>query len=213
MAKAPCFGRTRTGVTNPLGEPSRTDAAYILATARRICVVGMGGKTSFCHALGAARQLPVIDLDAICWKPNWVVRERDEQFEMLRAAVSANADGWITDGNLSQAESELLLPNADAVLWLHMPHFQTWRRITWRSISRAWDGRRVCGDNYENFWHILGRRSMIWWVMFHWRERHRIIRERLATVQHDATLIRVTTYRQLDLLYAALGLDAKVHRT
>ena len=196
-----------------MGERLRTDAADVLASARRICVVGMGGKTSFCHALGAERQIPVIDLDAICWKPNWVVRDRDEQFEMLQDAVSANPDGWITDGNLSVAEAELVLPKADAVVWLHMPHFHTWRRITWRSINRAWDGKRVCGDNYENFWHILGRGSMIWWVMFHWHERHRKIRERLATVPHDAPLIRVTSYRELDQLYAALALDPKTHRT
>lgn len=196
-----------------MAQPQIEQAKSLLQTARRISVVGMGGKTSFCHALGAARKITVIDLDAICWKPNWVVRDRDEQFRMLSDAVSANPDGWISDGNLSTAESELILPKADAVLWLHMSHFATWSRITWRSIKRAWDGRRVCGDNYENFCHILGRRSMIWWVMFHWHERHRKIKANLEAVPHDAPLIRVTSYRQLNELYAALNLDPKPHRT
>lgn len=189
------------------------DARTVLNDARRICVVGMGGKTSFCHALGAARKIPVIDLDAICWKSNWVLRDRNEQFKMLSDAVAAYPNGWISDGNLSTAESDLILPKADAVVWLHMPHIPTWSRITWRSIKRAWDGRRVCGDNRENFCHILGRRSMIWWVMFHWHERHRKIKANLETVPHEAPLIRVTSYRQLNELYAALRLNPKTHRT
>ena len=79
----------------------------------RICVVGMGGKTSFSRALGASRGLDVIHLDEIGWLPEWTVRDKAEQLEMMSDAISSSDGGWVVDGNLSQVEAELILAQAD----------------------------------------------------------------------------------------------------
>lgn len=178
----------------------------------RVCVVGMGGKTSFSRALGAARGLPVVHLDEICWLPDWTVRDKGEQFEMMSEAVSSNGDGWVIDGNLSQVEAELILPQADTVVWLHLPHLATWWNITWRSIQRARYRKRVCGDNYETFRHILGRESMIWWSLFNWRAGHRKIGRVVRGTQHDAQVIELRSYRELNAAYDALGADPAAYR-
>lgn len=185
---------------------NRADATA-LTEACRICVVGMGGKTSFSRALGAANGLPVIHHDEIGWMPRWTVRDKDEQIELMRQQLESCADGWVADGNLSLREAELFLPQADMVIWLHTPYVATWWKITQRSFQRALHRKRICGDNYETFPHILGRHSMIWWVLFHWHRSHRKIRATLESVAHNAKVIRLTSYRELNAAYDAIDAD------
>ena len=183
-----------------------------LTGARRICVIGMGGKTSFSRALGTAIGLPVIHHDEIGWMPNWTVRDKDEQLNLMREQLVSCGDGWVADGNLSQTEAELFLPKADLVVWLQPPYLSTWWNITWRSFQRALHKKRVCGDNHETFTHILGRHSMIWWVLFHWHRSHRKIRATLESVAHNAEVIRLTSYRELNAAYDAIDADPSVFR-
>ena len=178
----------------------------------RICVVGMGGKTSFARALGAVRGLDVIHLDEIGWLPDWTVRDKAEQLEMMSAAISSSRRGWVVDGNLSLVEAELILRQADTVVWLHMPHLSTWWNITWRSVQRAWHRKRVCGDNYETFRHILGRESMIWWSLFKWRASQRKIRRVIRETEHNAMVLELRSYRELNAAYDAIGADPAAYR-
>ena len=188
------------------------DTLASLNAARRICVIGMGGKTSFSRALGAANGLPVIHHDEIGWMPDWTLRDKDEQLDLMRQQLASCGDGWVADGNLSQIEAELFLPKADLVVWLRMPYLSTWWRISWRSFQRAFHKKRVCGDNYETFTHILGRHSMIWWSLFHWHRSHRKIGETLQAVAHQAQVIRLTSYRELNAAYDAIDADPSEFR-
>ena len=178
----------------------------------RICVVGMGGKTSFSRALGTSRGLDVIHLDEIAWLPEWTVRDKAEQLEMMSDAISSSGGGWVVDGNLSQVEAELILAQADTVVWLHLPHFATWWNITWRSVQRAWNRKRVCGENYETFRHILGRESMIWWSLFNWRASHRKIERIVRGSFHRARVIELRSYGDLNAAYDAIGADPVAYR-
>ena len=178
----------------------------------RVCVIGMGGKTSLSQALGSSLGLDVLHLDEVCWMPNWTLRDKADQLRIIREWVAEHPDGWVADGNLNRDEAALLLAAAETVIWLHMPHLTTWFKVTWRSFQRALRKKRVCGDNYESFPHILGRDSMIWWSLFYWHERHRKVRDLLAGFDHSATVVRLDSYRELNAAYESIGADAAIFR-
>ena len=43
--------------------------------------------------------LPVIELDAIFWLPNWKERDHDEMLQIVKTRIAEANDGWIVDGN------------------------------------------------------------------------------------------------------------------
>ena len=90
---------------------------------QRIVILGCSGagKSTFAQALGARLGLPVVHLDALFWRPGWKEPE-PESFRMAVAAAVAG-DAWITDGNYAGRTFDLLLPRADAVLFVHQPRW------------------------------------------------------------------------------------------
>ena len=87
---------------------------------RRICIYGRGGKTSLSRALGERTGLPVIELDAIFWLPNWKERDHDEMLQIVKTRIAEANDGWIVDGNYRRIRPHVL-PLADTVIWLNLP--------------------------------------------------------------------------------------------
>ena len=190
-----------------MGNESRVKPAGIIG--RRICVYGIGGKTSLSRALGAAKGLPVIEMDAFHWLPNWVERDRSEMLKLLQERIDECRDGWVLDGNYSNI-APLFLPLADTAIWLNMPIRVSAPKLLFRSLRNYARRKRICGDNYERL------RSMfqpVWWRLRHGNAQQRRVAERLREVEHSAKVIEVKSYRELNRLYAELGLDAKRYRT
>ena len=116
--------------------------------ARRINVVGTSGngKTTFSRALAKRLGLPHVELDALNHGPNWT-EASDEEF---RRAVEAatDRDGWVVDGNYGRKIGDVVLRQADTVVWLDQPLplvlWRLWRRTIWRIVRREelWSGNR-----------------------------------------------------------------------
>ena len=176
---------------------------------RRICVNGIGGKTSLSRALGAALDLPVIEMDALFWLPNWVERDRGEFRDLVLARLEECPDGWVLDGNYSRV-APLILPMADTVVWLNLPTRSTVPRLFKRSVRNYVQQRRICGENYERLRSML---QPVWWRLVRGPGHQSRIRERLQSVEHSAQVIEIRSYGQLNELYATLGQDPKLHRT
>ena len=178
----------------------------------RICVYGQGGKTSLSRALATLTGLPVIELDAIFWLPNWVERDREEMLKIVIDRVADAADGWIVDGNYSRIRPHLL-PLADTVIWLNLPRIPTTLRVAKRSLLNAINGTRICGDNYETLKTALSPDSIIWYRAFHGQKSQQGIAADLANPQIEANIYEIRSYRQLRAFYRSLGLDARHHLT
>ena len=190
-----------------MGNESRAKPAATIG--KRICVYGIGGKTSLSRALGTAKGLPVIEMDAFHWLPDWVERDRGEMVELLQERIAECSDGWVLDGNYSNI-APLFLPLADTAIWLNMPIRVSAPKLLIRSLSNYVRRKRICGENYERL------RSMfqpVWWRIRHGSAQQRRVAERLREVDHSATVIEVRSYRELNRLYADLGLDPKRYRT
>ena len=178
----------------------------------RICIYGQGGKTSLGRALGTLTGLPVIELDAIFWLPNWVERDHQEMQQIVADHVAKATNGWIVDGNYSKIRSHLL-PLADTVIWLKLPRIPTTLRVAKRTLLNAINKTQICGDNYESFKTAFSPDSIIWYRAIHGQKSQHGIAVDLAKPQTRATIYEIRSYRQLRAFYRSLGLDPRQHLT
>jgi adenylate kinase family enzyme len=96
-------------------------------------VVGQpgSGKSTFARRLGAATGLPVVHIDHIHYRSNWVERGRDEKDRLTREVHAR--DAWIFEGGHSRTWPERIA-RADTLVWLDVPvHLRLWR-VTLRAL-------------------------------------------------------------------------------
>ena len=179
---------------------------------RRICIYGRGGKTSLSRALGDLTGLPVIELDAVFWLPNWIERDSDVMLELVRGRIEESSDGWIIDGNYSKIRRHIL-PMADTVIWLNLPTWSVSLRIIKRTIFNLLRRRRICGDNYESIFNAIAPSSVIWFNAFGGKRSQRRVGEALRTVEFDANVYEIRSYSELRGLYRRFNVDQSAYLT
>lgn len=173
----------------------------------RISIVGSGGKSTLAKAIVAKTDLNYIELDALFWKPNWVESTAEELKEKVTAAIEAAPDGWIADGHYWSRIGDLLLGQADMVIWLDLPWRVGFWRMLRRSFQRAWDKNKICGDNTES-WRKLFSRDALW---VYWITQRRTIIERdkrlVNLVPSNIPVIRLKSGNDLNRFYEVQGLS------
>jgi adenylate kinase family enzyme len=174
---------------------------------RQINVRGGGGKTTLAKAIAQKKTLSFIELDAIQWLPNWEERDRADFGDKTSQAIQ-DADGaWVVDGNYSGYIGDLVVKEADMVVWLNLPWRVMFWRVVKRSIVRAWDKRKICGDNTESWRKLFSRDSLWWWYI---ANRKRLISRGtrfLPLISVGIPVIEITTTRELDRFYEIHNLD------
>jgi shikimate kinase len=117
---------------------------------RRVVVGGetSSGKTTFSRALARRLAVPVIELDALFWGPNWS-KPAPEDFR-TRVAERIAADTWVADGNYSVIR-DLIWARADTFIWLDPP----FRVLCWRLFLRT--NRRILSG--QELWSGTGNRE------------------------------------------------------
>jgi len=133
----------------PLDELVHIDS-FAEGLSRRVNVVGISGsgKTRFAQALACRLGVPHIELDALHHGPNWAEASAAELRERVEAAMAAATDGSVIDGHYGRKLGDLVVGQADTLVWLDFPlHLvlpRLWRR-TWGRILRReelWNGNR-----------------------------------------------------------------------
>lgn len=177
------------------------------ALGKRISVVGSGGKSTLAKAISAKTGLAYIELDALFWKPNWGESTAEELKAKVTAAMDAASDGWIADGHYWSKMEDHLIKHTDMVVWIDLPWRIGFWRMLKRSVQRARDKRKICGENTET-WRKLFSRDALW---VYW------ITHRRAIIQRDARLakylpaeipvIHLTSPSEQNRLYEVHGLE------
>jgi adenylate kinase family enzyme len=185
-----------------------------IEVGRRIAVFGVtgSGKTTTARELGRALGLPVIELDALFWQPNWVETPPEEFRAKVRAALDTAPHGWVCDGNYRSRLKDLVLARADTVVWMHLPLRVTFWRVFWRTVSRVWSQEALWGTNYES-WRMtfFDRKSLLLWSITHHKATARSTQAALAEMDEQARVYKLRSAREVRAFVAAFRQGTASH--
>lgn len=141
---------------------------------KRVNVKGSSGsgKSTFARRLAAKLDVPYVELDALHHGPSWSEPTAAEFQARVRPIVEREA--WVIDGNYEPKLGDLVLREADLVVWLDLPLALKLRRLWRRTRHRIRDDVELWSGNRESwkgaFW---GRESLfVWAIRSHFRHRH-----------------------------------------
>jgi adenylate kinase family enzyme len=152
---------------------------------RRVAVItsasGNGG-TVFSRELAARLDVPFYELDALFWLPGWTETPAEEFRALVQPIVATET--WVIDGSYQGKLGDLVLRNADLVVWLDLPMYvwlprqlrRTLRRIVRR--EHLWNGNRETVRSA-----FFGRDGLLYWSLRWYLPRRRAYPERLAPFQ------------------------------
>ena len=175
-----------------------------LSIGPRISIRGAtgSGKTTLGHTLGQRLGLPVVELDAIYWLPNWQAKPL-EQFRIdVQAALEACPQGWICVGNYRHVQ-DLMLPQADTVLWLRLPFRVSFWRLLKRTVARAWTQQPLWeGNPNQESWRqsFFSRKSILLYAITSRKTYVETTLRVLGTTPHHATVIELRSARAVRCL-------------
>jgi adenylate kinase family enzyme len=180
-----------------------------LSIGPRISIRGStgSGKTTLGHTLRQRLGLPIVELDAIYWLPNWQVKPLDRFRTDVQAALDACPQGWICVGNYSHVQ-DLVLSQADTVLWLRLPFRVSFWRLCKRTISRAWTQQPLWeGNPNRESWHqsFFSRKSILLYAITSRKTHVENTLRVLGTTPHHASVIELRSARAVRGLLQGLS--------
>ncbi|HST24410.1 MAG TPA: shikimate kinase [Gaiellaceae bacterium] len=150
---------------------------------RRVAVIASAsgnGKTTVGRALSERLGVPFVELDALVHGPNWT-ETSDEDLRALVEPLVAG-EGWVIDGSYRGKLGDLVLANADTVVWLDLPVRVWLPRLVRRTIRRVRGQELLWNDNRESFRNVFaGRDALIPYALrTHFQRRRRYVDELAA---------------------------------
>jgi adenylate kinase family enzyme len=144
---------------------------------------GASGKSTLCRRLAAVTGLPLHELDSVYWDETLTALSPQEW--SARQGVIARTDRWIMDGDLGPHDvTEPRLTRADTVVIVDTGLV----RCIWRALRR--------GRQRRDFW--------VWVLTWGVRYRPKIVAD-IHKFAPDATLVTLSSARQIDTWLAAVG--------
>ena len=158
---------------------------------KRVNVKGISGsgKSTFAVELARRLGLPYVELDALHHGPNWSEPTNEEFRARVRTAMDAAPDGWVIDGNYEAKLGDLVLAEADTIVWLDPPFRVKAGRLWRRTATRIRDDVELWSGNKETWRNVLWGRDALFWWMVRGHFRHR--REWPARFAGDPRLVRL----------------------
>lgn len=163
--------------------------------ARRIAVVGGSGsgKTTVARRLAELHDLPYVELDALHWGPNWTACPRDEFRARVEDAISG--DAWVVDGGYYGKLDDLVLEQADLVVWLDLPLRVTLPRLWSRTRRRMREQTELWSGNRETWREVLfSRESLFVYSLRTHRGKRKRYEQRLARYE----MVRLRSAREIE---------------
>lgn len=173
--------------------------------SNRFAIVGAtgSGKSTLAKEVGRKLIIPVIDLDALHWGPNWTMTPTD----IFREQVSNLLQGsvWVVGGNYSKAR-DIIWSRSDTLIWLDYPLPIVFWRLFRRTVKRVVTQEELWNGNRETWrGQFLSRESLFLWLLRS-RPRHRRDYPKLVTSEFThLQLLHFTSQRATDFWLESLS--------
>ena len=170
---------------------------------RRFAIVSTAsssGKTTLGQELARRLDVPFVELDALHHGPGWTEATAEE----LRAKVEpiVAGDAWVIDGGYWGKLGDLVLRNADMVVWLDLPVRVWLPRLIRRTVRRVARREELWNGNRESFRNVFfSRDSLIWYALRNHPRHRRLYPERLAPYN----VVRLRSQREVSQWLARFG--------
>lgn len=143
---------------------------------QRVAVIASAsgcGKTTVGRAIAERLGVPFIELDALHHGPNWTEATAEELHARVQPIVATA--GWVIDGAYRGKLGDLVVGNADLVVWLDLPIRVWFPRLLRRTLARIVTKKELWSGNRESLrGAFLGRDALIPWSLRHYRRRRRV---------------------------------------
>jgi adenylate kinase family enzyme len=144
---------------------------------RQIVVKGSSGsgKSTVAAELASRLRLTYIELDALHHGPNWSEPTAEEFRAIVRQAMDVAPAGWVVDGNYDSKLGDLIVNEADTIVWLDLPLSVKFPRVWRRTMHRIRNDVELWNGNRETWRDSLASRDSIfvWAIRPHMRHRRR----------------------------------------
>jgi adenylate kinase family enzyme len=134
---------------------------------RRVAVTASAsgnGKTTVGRALAERLGVPFVELDGIVHGPGWTEISDGELRSILEPILAG--EHWVVDGGYRRKIGDLVLRQADTVVWLDLPVHVWLPRLVRRTVRRIRNHEELWNGNTESwrdaFW---GRESLVWYAL------------------------------------------------
>ena len=119
----------------------------------RVNVKGISGsgKSSFARRLAERLGVPCLELDEVHHiGPNWTEATPEALQASVREFIASARSGWVIDGNYEAKLGDLVLEQADLIVWLDPPLRVPMRRLWRRTHSRIRNDVELWGGFRED---------------------------------------------------------------
>ena len=156
--------------------------------------------------MGEVMGVRVVELDALFHQPNWEPTPVEEFREKVAGALEAAEGDWVCIGNYTSMIGDIVLPRADAIVWLRLPFRLTFWRLLKRTVRRAWSRGLLWGTNQES-WRksFLDRESILWWSITQRTAHFKRMEEALEGIGPSAPIVELRSDREVDELVASIS--------
>ena len=163
---------------------------------RKISVKGSSGsgKSTVGSQLAGRLGLTYIELDALHHGPDWREPTAEEFRARVREAMDGAPGGWVIDGNYDSKLGDLVVDEADTIVWLDLPIAVKVPRVWRRTMHRIRRDVELWNGNRERWRDLFdGRNSVFYWA-FRNHVRHR--RQWPKRFDGDPRLVRLRSQQE-----------------
>ena len=173
----------------------------------RIVVYGPtgSGKTTFAAEIARRLGLAHVELDAVFWLPDWVKKPPAEFRADVAVTLASHTAGWVCDGNYSMVR-DIVLAEAEMVVWLHLPLRVTFWRLLKRAVGRSLRRQSLWGTNFESLrLSFFSRGSLLLYSLSKGRHSGAGARRLRDSIPPSIPLHELRSRRQIEAFLAGLG--------
>jgi hypothetical protein len=118
------------------------------------------GKSTFGCALAVRLGVPFVETDSLVHGPGWLERSGDEVRTALEPTLAL--DGWVIDNPYRRLIGNVVVDQADTLIWLDMPMRVWLPRLLYRTLRRLARDEELWNGNRES-WRVAftGREGLV----------------------------------------------------